>query len=116
MKHEITAYLKDIDESSRNIIDFLADLHVDEYLENRMVKAAVERQFEIIGEVLNRMSREFPLAYAKIRNARQIIDFRNLISHGYDVINDERVFNIAKLNTPELLKDINKIKSERKLS
>jgi uncharacterized protein with HEPN domain len=70
-----------------------------------MIKSAVERQFEIIGEILSRMSKEFPLAYSKIRNARRIIDFRNLISHGYDLISDERIFQIARENVQELIDD-----------
>jgi uncharacterized protein with HEPN domain len=70
-----------------------------------MIKSAVERQFEIIGEILSWMSKEFPLAYSKIRNARRIIDFRNLISHGYDLISDERIFQIAGENVQELIDD-----------
>ena len=73
MKHELKAYIEDLTACCRNINEFLANVTLKEYLENNMVKAAVERQFEIIGEILNRMSREYPLAYADIRYARQMI-------------------------------------------
>jgi|LULF01.1.fsa_nt_gb uncharacterized protein with HEPN domain len=52
MKHELKAYLLDLIECCNNINDFLENLEVNDYLENRIVKSAVERQFEIIGTVL----------------------------------------------------------------
>ena len=57
MKHELSAYIEDLTECCHNIDDFLGNHNVNEFLDNRIVKAAVERQFEIIGEILNRMSR-----------------------------------------------------------
>jgi uncharacterized protein with HEPN domain len=102
-------YLKEAIDSIVQQNDFIKDIDAVSYKKNIMVKSAVERQFEIIGEILSRMSREFPLAYARIRNARRIIDFRNLISHGYDVLSDERVYQIANENIPELRDDLKNI-------
>ena len=109
MKHDLAVLKEDLIAACRNIQNFIEGVSVVEYTENLLIKSAVERQFEIIGEILSRMSKEFPIAYANIRNARRIIDFRNLISHGYDVISDERVFQIVQENIPELLEDFLKI-------
>jgi uncharacterized protein with HEPN domain len=106
MKRNLTAYQSDLLQACQFIVEFVGELEEDEYTGNMLVKSAVERQFEVIGEVLGRMSREFPLAYAQIRNARQIIDLRNLIAHGYDVIDDSTIFGIVKVNIPELQSDI----------
>ncbi len=109
MKHDIEVLKEDLITCCHYISDFIKGIEVDSYGNNPLVKSAVERQFEIIGEILTRMSREFPLEYAKIRNARRIIDFRSLISHGYDVLSDERVYQIAVENVPELLEDVQNI-------
>lgn len=110
MKRNVEAYLVDLLAACDHIADFVGTLGEDEYAQNALVKSAVERQFEVIGEILGRLSREFPLAYAQIRNARQIIDFRNLIAHGYDVVDDAMVFRIVQINVPELSSDVRRLR------
>ena len=109
MKKDIKAYLYDVDNSISNVLAFIGHKSFDEYNKDLMVKAAVERQFEIIGEILRRMSLDFPEIYAKIRNARRIIDFRNVISHGYDLVDDQMVYDIAKNQLLDLRADIKKL-------
>jgi len=67
-----------------------------------MLRAAVERQFEIIGEALRRLERDAPSVFLSITDGRKIIDFRNLIAHGYDVLDNHNVWQIAKNNLPTL--------------
>jgi uncharacterized protein with HEPN domain len=59
----------------------------EDYCDDRMLQMAIERGFEIMSEELRRMREEFP----KISDGRKIIDFRNILTHGYDVISDEIV-------------------------
>lgn len=110
MKRSLAAYQTDLLQACQYIVEFVEELEEAEFADNILVKSAVERQFEVIGEVLGRMSREFPLAYAQIRNARQIIDLRNLIAHGYDVIDDATIYGIVKVNVPELQSDVKGLK------
>jgi uncharacterized protein with HEPN domain len=72
----------------------------------------VERHFEIIGEALNRLNRIDPDTAAQITDAAQIIAFRNVLIHGYDAIDDSRVWDGIQHSLPalhsqvtELLKD-----------
>jgi uncharacterized protein with HEPN domain len=51
-----------------------------------MVQSAVERPFEIIGEALNQLSKIAPDITAKIPDCGQIIAFRNILIHGYAVL------------------------------
>ena len=56
----------------------------DNYKRNTLLKRAIERNLEIIGEALNRILKDdlsFP-----IENARKIVGLRNQIIHGYDTI------------------------------
>ncbi|MFC3104613.1 HepT-like ribonuclease domain-containing protein [Salinisphaera aquimarina] len=45
-----------------------------------MLRSAVERQFEIIGEALNQLGKLDPATQARVRNFRNIIGFRNILN------------------------------------
>jgi uncharacterized protein with HEPN domain len=72
------------------------------YADSALVRSAVERQFEIIGEALNRLSKISPDLALKVPNLREIIGFRNILIHGYASINHARVWQIAVDLVPEL--------------
>jgi len=67
-----------------------------------IIQAAVERKFEIIGEAWNRLQREDADVFAQITGAQRIISFRNILAHGYDVIDPAIVWDIIKNHLPVL--------------
>ena len=69
-------------------------------------RRAVEREFEIIGEALNRIDRLDPPTAARISELRRIVDFRNRIIHGYDTVDDAVVWGIVEKRLPLLIKDV----------
>ena len=48
--------------------------------------SGVERQLTIVGEGLNRLIKIEPAMASAITDARQIIAFRNILVHGYDIV------------------------------
>jgi uncharacterized protein with HEPN domain len=70
-----------------------------------LLKRAIERNLEIIGEAMNRILKEDP--YFPIDNARRIIGLRNQIIHGYDSISDENIWGIIKNYLPNLKSEVN---------
>ena len=57
MRHKVDKYLYDIRESARLLVDFANGRSFDEYQENAMLRAAVERQFEIIGGAVSQLAK-----------------------------------------------------------
>ena len=65
-------------------------------------RQAVERNFDIIEDALNRLSRQDPTLADPFPNLAQIISFRNFLTHEYDSIDPEVVWSTVKNNLPEL--------------
>jgi uncharacterized protein with HEPN domain len=61
-----------------------------------MLRSAVERQFEIIGEALNRLSREAPEIAARLPDTRRAVAMRNALIHGYREVDNETVWQTAQ--------------------
>lgn len=90
------------------MIPWYALIHAD-----AKTKSAVERQFEIIGEALNRIKAIDPSILASIDNWREIIGFRNVIAHGYDVVEDEVVWQSIVSDIPVLKNQLKKVLARR---
>ena len=57
-------------------------LTLQEFQHNRVLRHAVERNFEIIGEAMRRLEKDDPATAARITDYRRIIAFRNVLIHG----------------------------------
>jgi len=104
MPHKVPKLLQDISLSCIEISDFIDGITFENFQENRMMQLAIEREFEIIGEALSRIARieEENLA-RQIPEYRKIIDFRNIIAHGYDIIDEAAMWDFAENRVPELM-------------
>lgn len=102
MDHDPKAYLFDIKQACDEIKEFIQDMSFEEYSRNSMVKAAVERKFLVIGEAMARLKREHPEIIDKITDHEKIIGFRNVLVHGYDIIDDATVWSAIKDSIPTL--------------
>ena len=78
----------------------------DAYIADRLLRQAVERNFEIIGEAVNSLRRLDPAVAAKISDADRIVDFRNLLIHGYAMVDDHQVWAIVNASLPKLLAEV----------
>lgn len=84
----------------------------ERYQKNKMLKRAVEREFEIIGEAMNRILKRDESYKAKIQDAINIIGLRNQVIHAYDNISDESIWAIIINHLPRLKKDVNTLLAE----
>lgn len=70
-----------------------------------MLRGAVERHVEIIGEAANRVSQTFREAHPEIP-WREIIDQRHVLAHEYGEIKHELMWKVATVHVPELVGNI----------
>lgn len=106
MEIEDKKSLFDIAWAANDVRTFTAKLSFADYTQNRLVKAAVERKFEIMDEALNRLYKTSPETVQTIRDYKKIISFRNILIHGYDAVSDPIVWDIIQNSLPELLEDV----------
>ena len=108
MEIEILKYLHDIKVSIESINSYLGgNRNFSEYQNNKMLRRAVEREFEIIGEAMKMLvniDENIP-----ITSKQQIIGMRNRVIHGYDKIDDEIVWGTIVRHLPALLIEVSKL-------
>ncbi len=102
MRPESPKLLEDVRQAARFILDHTADLDFDGYARDEVLHSAVERKFEIIGEALNRLARSDAQTSAALPDLPRIVAFRNVLAHGYDVINHARVWDAVRTSLPLL--------------
>ena len=109
MEEKIQKWLYDIQFAIEEIESFFVDMpnSFNQYSNNLILKRAVERDLEIIGEAVNRILKEdqnFPL-----ENAKKIIGLRNQIIHSYDNISDENIWAVVQKHIPKLKVEISNL-------
>src|SRR4030042_3012928 len=101
MEHDIKAYLKDTEQAIKEIHDFLPkESNFLAFQKDLKTRKAVERNIEIIGEAMDRILKEDPTI--QITDSRKIVDTRNRIIHGYDVVSDDVIWLIVNNSFPLL--------------
>ncbi len=112
MRLEVQKYLFDIQEACQLLTEFTAGKTFEDYVSNAMLRSAVERQFEIVGEALNQMLKLEPDLAASITDCRRIVDFRNLLIHAYTKVSNQVVWGIVESNLPVLYREISQLLEE----
>lgn len=96
MELESRKRLQDALDASDAIASFVAGVSFEQYRANRMLRSAVERQFEIVGEALRQLARTDPAASGRIPELARIVAFRNILVHGYASVDDRLVWGIIE--------------------
>ncbi len=106
MNDETRKNLIDVLQAAEEIQDFVCGIDFKAYQSKPVTRRAVERDFEIIGEALNRIKNTDSELLEKISEHRRIIGFRNILIHGYDIVDEAIVWKAVTNHLPILIKEI----------
>jgi len=106
MPPESKKHLFDIMSAAARVIRFTTGKTRVDYLADDMLRSAVKRQYEIIGEALGRLNKSDPASAARISEYRRIISFRNVLIHGYDAISHDVAWDTVENKLPVLLVEV----------
>jgi uncharacterized protein with HEPN domain len=106
MQHDPQVLLWDAWDAAQSVVGFLEGRSRTELADNQLLRLAVERQLITLGEALSQLSREFPETAEKVPQPGAIIGFRNVLVHGYAVIDEDRVWSMATEHVPKFLEQI----------
>lgn len=109
MQPDPRKYLFDAQQAAAGIAMFVAGKTVEDYKSDLMLRLAIERQFEIIGEALTRLRKTDPALLERIAESERIIGFRNVLIHGYDAINHDTTWRIIEDKLPILRRELEEL-------
>ncbi|MEW5945889.1 MAG: DUF86 domain-containing protein [bacterium] len=105
-------WLEDVRASCGFILDTVTGKTLSDYQTGLQMRYSVERNFEIIGEAVGRIARFDPDTAARIADCRRIISFRNVLVHGYDLVDHETVWEVIHGHLPLLKKQVEELLKE----
>ncbi|MCY4449803.1 MAG: DUF86 domain-containing protein [Chloroflexi bacterium] len=104
--------LYDINQAAGQMSWFTEGKALDDYLDDLLLRSAVERQFEIIGEGVSRLGRQDRATLERIIGFQEIIRFRNLIAHEYDRLENAQVWEIVERDITVLYEETTALLAE----
>ena len=113
MQLESKKLLEDVRLACERILEFTKDKAPSDYTCNDLLRSGVERQFEIIGEGLNRLTKIAPEVTNQISHHKRVTSFRNILIHGYDIVEDPVVWDVIINDLPELYEQVKTMLSRR---
>ena len=112
MQREARKYLSDIQQAVTLLAEFIAGKQFSDYEGDAMLRAAVEREFEIIGVALSELANLDKTLAARISEYPRIIAFRNIIAHGYAYVDSKTVWDIVHAKIPVLAREVESLLEE----
>jgi len=112
MRPKTPKWLEDIRASCEFIQKAVSGITFDEYMDDLQLRYSVERCFEIAGEAIGRIARFDPETASRIGDYPRIISFRNVLVHGYDLVEHKIVWEVIKENVPVLKEQVEELLKE----
>jgi uncharacterized protein with HEPN domain len=97
-------YLVHVRQACALLDEFMRDKSFADYQADALLRSAVERQFIIIGEALTQA--KDPALDQAITELRQIVAFRNILVHGYAVVQNRTVWDAIHDDLPLLKQQV----------
>lgn len=102
------AYLWDMREAARDVVEWLRDLNYEQFCENEILHSAVERKLEVFGEAAGRISLTLQELHPEIP-WREIKGVRVILAHRYADVDLETIWEAASTELPKVLENLEKL-------
>jgi len=102
MRPDPRKYLWDAVHAAGFLRQFAAGRTFVEYQNDVLLRSAVERQFEIVGEALSQLAKSDTDLAAQVPELPRIVAFRNILIHGYANVDDTLVWQVLNDKLPQL--------------
>lgn len=112
MPPDLPARLQHILDAGEMILRVTAGKSFYDYASDPVLRLAVERLFEIVGEALKEAGKLESSLQARVTAFRQIVDFRNVLVHDYSAIYNEGVWQRIAHDLPLLLTEVRALLAE----
>jgi len=109
---DVQKYLADIQIAYLRIQEFTQGQTIEDYRDDVRTQAAVERQFEIIGEAVSQMIQAVPEMERALSDASKIVAFRDYLLHGYASVSYKMVWGFLEGSLPRLIREVEAMLAE----
>ena len=99
------AYLLDMLQAAEKVRRYVGDVKQEEFIEDEVLRDAVERNIEIIGEAARKVSETFKSRHLEIP-WRKMVAQRNVLVHEYDKISVDEMWIVATFHIPKLIDNL----------
>ena len=112
MRPASRALIADAIRALRAIEEFIRGASRDDYLREPILRSAVGRQFLIVGEALSQLRRTDADPANRISGFAEATGLRNVLAHSYAVADDDLIWQTAKSDAPDLLRELTALIAE----
>ena len=104
--HRLAKVVQDALEACRELQEFPFGKSYPEVVEDRGLQLIIERLFEVLGEALYRIRNLNESAFNQLTDGHRIIGTRNLLAHGYDIVDHEILWAAIQSNIDTLVTEL----------
>ncbi|MFM9958492.1 MAG: DUF86 domain-containing protein [Phycisphaerales bacterium] len=102
-RRDARALLEDVVAAGSAAAAIAGRTNFEGYVSDMVIRSAIERQLMIVGEAVARL-RDLDRSIAeRLGPVESIVGFRNILVHGYHMVNHEVVWRIASEDAPEIV-------------
>ena len=109
MQHKLEKLVQDAQSSCEELHRFTHGKTYEDVLDDRGLQLILERLFEILGEALYRLRNVDEAAFQQITDGHRIIGTRNLLAHGYDIVDHEILWAAVQSSLKHLEEDLERL-------
>ncbi len=112
MQLEAKKFLGDMLDRARFVRQYMEDKSLDDLVNNRPIRSAIERELMVLGEAMYQLHRQFPEIAEQIDSWNKIIYFRHVLVHGYDSLNMNVIWEVIQVKLDPLVQQIESLLEE----